>query len=79
MALADVYDALTSRRVYKGALSHEVAKSIILEERGKKFAPQLVDAFLEVESEFIATCNSLSDASESEVLLQGNPSFHAEA
>jgi putative two-component system response regulator len=79
VALADVYDALTSKRVYKGALSHEVAKSIILEDRGRKFDPQIVDAFLEVESEFISIYNSLSDASENEVLLQGNPYYRAEA
>jgi len=79
VALADVYDALTSKRVYKGALSHEVAKSIILEDRGRKFDPQIVDAFLEVESEFISICHSLSDGTESELTIQGNPYYRAEA
>ncbi|HPP80726.1 MAG TPA: HD domain-containing phosphohydrolase [Deltaproteobacteria bacterium] len=46
VALADVYDALTSRRVYKEAYSHEEAKRIIVEGRGTHFAPDVVDAFL---------------------------------
>jgi putative two-component system response regulator len=50
VALADVYDALTSRRVYKEAMSHEQAKSIILHNRGKHFDPDVVDAFLAAES-----------------------------
>jgi putative two-component system response regulator len=49
MALADIYDALTSERSYKKALSHEKAKEIILEERGKHLDPRLVDAFLRQE------------------------------
>lgn len=52
VALADVYDALTSKRVYKDAFSHVVAKSLILEGRGKHFDPEVVDAFLNVEAEF---------------------------
>ncbi len=45
VALADVYDALTTKRVYKEAYSHEKAAAIIMEERGKKFDPEIVDAF----------------------------------
>jgi HD-GYP domain-containing protein (c-di-GMP phosphodiesterase class II) len=45
MALADVYDALVSRRYYKPALSHAEAKAMILQERGTHFDPALVDAF----------------------------------
>lgn len=52
MAVADVYDALTSRRVYKEAMSHETAVSTIKEERGFKFDPDVVDAFLEAEDVF---------------------------
>ncbi|YCO05521.1 HD domain-containing phosphohydrolase [Vibrio sp. VNB-15] len=52
MALADVYDALISKRVYKPAFSHDKAKAIILEGRGKHFDPQIVDAFLAVETQF---------------------------
>lgn len=52
MAISDVYDALTSKRVYKDAFSHEKAVAIILEGRGKHFDPDLVDAFIELESKF---------------------------
>jgi len=51
MALADVYDALTSERVYKKALSHEKSKSIIISGSGKHFDPIIVDAFLNVENQ----------------------------
>jgi len=53
VALADVYDALTSRRCYKQSLAHERARAIIVEERGRHFDPQVVDAFLAMEQEFI--------------------------
>ena len=53
VALADVYDALTAKRVYKNAFTHDVAKSVILEESGVHFDPDIVDAFLESEQEFI--------------------------
>ncbi|WP_038211204.1 HD-GYP domain-containing protein [Vibrio orientalis] len=54
MALADVYDALISERVYKKAFSHDKAKSIILEGDGQHFDPQIVQAFLAIEHEFVA-------------------------
>lgn len=54
MALADVYDALISERVYKKAFSHEKAKSIILEGNGSHFDPEIVEAFLAIEDEFVA-------------------------
>lgn len=54
VALADVYDALVSKRVYKSAMPHESAKSIILAERGKQFDPDVVDAFIRCENQFIA-------------------------
>ena len=44
-----VYDALTSKRVYKPVYTHENALEIILNERGKHFDPVLVDAFMEIE------------------------------
>jgi putative two-component system response regulator len=52
MALADVYDALISKRVYKPPLTHDEAKAIIVEGRGKHFDPDVVDAFLAIEEEF---------------------------
>lgn len=53
IALADVYDALTSKRVYKQAFTHDSAKSIIVEGRGTHFDPTVVDAFLALEEQFL--------------------------
>ena len=52
MALADVYDALITKRVYKDAFSHEEAREIILKGRGTHFDPDIVDTFLAIEHEF---------------------------
>src|SRR5437868_3010672 len=62
VALADVYDALTSKRVYKQAFAHEVAKGIILKDAGTHFAPEIVDAFLAAEDVFIATRDRLNES-----------------
>jgi len=53
MAVADVYDALRSRRPYKEPFDHEKAVSIIKEGRGTQFDPKVVDAFLQLEEKFI--------------------------
>jgi len=53
VALADVYDALTTKRVYKNAFAHDLAMSIILEEAGSHFDPEVIAAFVATESEFI--------------------------
>jgi cyclic di-GMP phosphodiesterase len=60
VALADVYDALTSKRVYKPAFAHDVARSMILEESGKHFDPEIVEAFRLNEEGFleIRACSS---------------------
>ena len=52
MAIADVYDALISRRQYKEALSHEEACEIILEGSGTQFDPILIEVFSNVKDEF---------------------------
>ena len=52
IALVDVYDALTTKRFYKEAYSHEKAKNMIILLRSKHFDPQVVDAFLAVEQKF---------------------------
>ncbi len=57
--LADVYDALTSVRVYKPAFRPEVAKIMILEEKGEHFDPILVDAFMTNIEEFHKVHNLL--------------------
>jgi response regulator RpfG family c-di-GMP phosphodiesterase len=53
VALADVYDAITSARVYKPALEPKTAKRMIEEESGTHFDPAIVDAFLQREDELI--------------------------
>jgi len=50
--LADILDALTSKRVYKRAWSFEEAKSFIQEQRGKIFEPKIVDIFTQNIEEF---------------------------
>jgi len=61
VALADVYDALTTERIYKAEFSHEVAKFIILEGRDTHFDPDIVDAFLDNEGMFIAIHQGFAD------------------
>jgi len=53
VAVADVYDALTSRRVYKAAFSHDIAKAMILKDSGEHFDPDIVAAFLRCEQRFV--------------------------
>jgi putative two-component system response regulator len=52
MAVADTYDALTSKRVYKSQVSHDEAVKIIIESKGSQFDPTVVDAFLAVKDDF---------------------------
>ena len=61
MAVADVYDALISRRIYKGGMNHAQAVHIITEGRGTHFDPAVVDAFLTMESKFDAIANRFAD------------------
>ena len=61
MAVADVYDALISRRVYKPAFSHEKAIEIIREGRGQHFDPAIVDGFLQVSDVFQRIAQQYAD------------------
>ncbi len=61
VALADVYDALTSRRVYKAAFAHEIARSMIVAESGSQFDPLIVQAFVETEERFAAIRQRFTD------------------
>jgi putative two-component system response regulator len=72
VAVADVYDALTTKRVYKEAFSHEVAKDIILKGRGTDFDPDVVDAFLAQEENFLLVKARLNDCSPSNSVLATN-------
>ncbi len=61
MSLADVYDALRSKRCYKKAISHEETCLIIKREKGKQFDPVIIDAFLRLEQEFLEISENLAD------------------
>ena len=63
LALADVYDALISRRVYKEPIPHEEALKIIREGRGHHFDPDVADAFLAAADEFQSVARRYSDTS----------------
>ena len=62
MAVADVYDALISRRVYKDSMSHERAITIIAEGKGSHFDPDMVDAFLAIQDEIRAIAARYADS-----------------
>lgn len=64
VAVADVYDALTTKRVYKPAYEHREARQIIIEGRGQHFDPCIVDAFLEREQEFLLVKSQLDQVVE---------------
>ena len=64
MAVADVYDALISRRVYKDAMSHEKAVDIITEGSGSHFDPDVVDAFLALTEQFSEVAKRFADSDE---------------
>ncbi len=57
MAIADVFDALTSARPYKEIYDYDTAFEIIKSERGLQFDPILVDAFLSIRQEIEAVAN----------------------
>ncbi len=61
VAMADIYDALTNKRIYKSAFSHDVAKGIIVEESNKRLNPELIDAFLSTENKIIEIYNKFFD------------------
>ena len=64
MAVADVYDALISRRVYKEGMPHERAVEIIAEGKGHHFDPDIVDAFVGLQAEFQDIARRFADSDE---------------
>jgi putative two-component system response regulator len=64
MALADVFDALISRRVYKEPFTAEKACAIILEGRGAHFDPEVVDAFVATRERFLEIARRFADTEE---------------
>jgi putative two-component system response regulator len=62
MAVADVYDALISKRVYKPAFSHQEAMDIMKKGRGTHFDPDILDAFFVIEAKFAQIAAEFRDA-----------------
>jgi putative two-component system response regulator len=69
MAIADVYDALISKRAYKPPFPHSKAVAIIKEGRGSHFDPDMVDAFLELAETFREIAIEYADCVEERELL----------
>lgn len=70
VAIADVYDALISKRVYKSAFSHTVARDMIVEEAGNHFDPKLVEIFAQYETDFEEIRVRFSEESELDAFTQ---------
>ena len=64
MAVADVYDALISRRVYKEGMPHAKAVGIIAEGRGTHFDPDIEDAFMALQEQFQEVAKRYADSDE---------------
>lgn len=65
VSVADVYDALTVKRVYKRAFSHEKAKELLLAGAGTQFDPRVIEAFMRREAEIIEIKRQLNQDQES--------------
>jgi putative two-component system response regulator len=76
MALADVYDALVSRRYYKPPIPHAEAEAAILKERGTHFDPDLVDAFVACSEAFREIAEQYSNDN---TMPQEAPDYKAQA
>lgn len=62
VAVADVYDALTTKRSYKEPFSHEASRAMILKEAGTHFDPAVIEAFVKTEAEFISIRERFAEA-----------------
>ncbi len=76
VAVADAYDALTSDRVYRAGVAHDKAMQVLFQERGGQFAPDMIDALVEVEREFADIARRHAD---SETELQRRIDYLAQA
>lgn len=63
VAIADVFDALTTKRPYKDALSYEAAYDIIVKEKGYHFDPALIDTFVACFNEMMEIHKKNADCS----------------
>jgi adenylate cyclase len=73
MAVADVYDALISRRCYKPAFTHEHATRLMREMRGTSFDPDVLEAFFAIEHHIVAIAEQFRDEAEHEAVLLQEP------
>lgn len=64
MAVADVFDALSCKRVYKKAFSREVTRELMIKGAGFHFDPRIIDAFIELEDEFWKINQMYAESSE---------------
>lgn len=76
VAVADSYDALTSDRVYRSGVAHDKAMQQLFHERGAQFAPDMIDAMIEVQHEFADIARQFAD---SETDLQRQVDYLARA
>ena len=76
MAVADVYDALISERIYKRAVPHDAAVAIIFQGRGTQFDPDMVDAFIDIQYEIQYIAERFADT---ETSLQKKIEYMANA
>jgi len=67
VALADMYDALTSKRVYKNAMTHEAARNTIMQVRGTHFDIRIADAFDSIQNQFDTVRAQLQPTCEEEI------------
>ena len=77
VAVADVYDALTSNRVYRAAMTHREAVELISQGSGMHFDPAIVSAFLDVGDDFARICRELSDPLDNSSAEKPAPSLSA--
>ena len=77
VAVADVYDALRSKRVYKNALPHEESVVLIAEAAGTQFDPRVVDVFLQLEDRFRRLSEQFQTTNESSPPRESNAAVPA--
>lgn len=68
VSVADVYDALTSKRPYKRAMSHEESRKILLKGKGTQFDPDIIEAFTRHELEFESISISQKDIADEDCI-----------
>ena len=74
VAVADVYDAITSKRVYKPAMPHEEAVRLIIEGAGRQFDPVVIAAFRKVEHQFRAVAQATTPEDRLPAMFQNSAS-----